>query len=244
MDQPAQIDDHLLRELMSSLSHDLRNPLAAVVTNLAFSKGLGGLPLTNQDVAEALDDSIIACDVMQMIVANLDLIIRGSFRQSTLHLVTVAATVKEVVKRIETRTAQAHVTIRFEEPEIRLQALLDRTHFALAVENLISNTVVHSPKSSTIRISVASEGPDLCVHFDDQGIIIPPPLRTFAVSAMSHTRAGRRSETRYSRGLGLLSASRAAILAGATLELTSVDEGWNRFTLRAPRQGFSELIPD
>ncbi len=243
MDEPAQIDESLLRQLMSSLSHDLRNPLAAVVTNLAFSKGLMHGPPTNPDMVEALDDSIIACDVLQMIVSNLDVIIRSTTEKASLHLVTVAATVTDVVNRVQPRAVQSRVDLKFQEPPVRLQALLDRTRFAVAVENLIANAIVHSPKSGTVRSAVASEGPDVCVHFYDQGIVIPEALRAFATSPMSHTRAGRREQTRYSRGLGLLCASRAAITSGASLELSSED-GWNRFTLQAPRRGISELASD
>ncbi|HHH11465.1 MAG TPA: HAMP domain-containing histidine kinase [Sorangium sp.] len=244
MDELAQIDDGMLRELMSSFSHDIRNPLAAIITNLAFSRGLGNQLPSNPDVAEALDDSIIACDVLQMIVSNMDVITKTSTHHVTRHLVTVAAVVKDVVKRVNTRAAQSRVNISFEEPPVRLQALLDRTNFALAIQNLIGNAITHAPKSTTVRVVVTSAGPDVCVHFEDEGIVIPPALRDYAVSPMGHTRAGRREETRYSRGLGLLSAARAATLAGASLELSSTDDGCNCFTLHTPRRGISELSPD
>ena len=224
------IDEKVFNELMRSISHDLRNPLAAVVTNLAFSRGLIDDPTAIEDLTEAVDDSVIACDVMQMIVANLDIILKGDAPHPTLHSVTVSAVVADVIKRFRPRASQARVAINFEPPAESAKALLDRTYFALSVENIIANGVTHSPKNTSVDISVITEEDGTSVHFVDAGLVIPEELRDLAVSATAHTRAGRVEHTRYSRGLGLLCASRAATAAGASMHL-SEHEGRNRFTL-------------
>ena len=100
---------------------------------------------------------------------------------------------------------------------------LTKPLFALAVENLISNSIQHAPRGTPIEVRIERGDSTIVVSVIDAGKAVPPELREYALSAESHTPKGRSGPTRYGRGLSLLAARAAAGACGATLSLHGED---------------------
>src|SRR5262245_12186402 len=103
----SQIDDAQLRELLNALSPDLRNPLAAIVTNLEFARRICERGRVDTDLVDAVLDSATACDLLRRIIGNLDVLVKGKELLASLHDVELATVVEEAARRCRNRAEQA-----------------------------------------------------------------------------------------------------------------------------------------
>jgi signal transduction histidine kinase len=140
MPDAPHIDDAMLREVLHALSHDVRNPLAAIVTNLEFARRLCERTRVDPDVSEAVHDSMTACDVLRRIIANLDVLVKGSELVASMHEIDLATVVEDVARRCRARAEQAGVVVVTSLPASRRRALVDRMLLGLALENLLENS--------------------------------------------------------------------------------------------------------
>ena len=223
MTEKLHVDDAELRELLHLVSHDLRNPLAAIVTNLEFARRLVVEEEVDQDLRESVEDSVVACDVLKRVVANFDVLAKGRDVNPTLGEMSVATVVQDVARRCRERAEQASLSIEVDDGGVTSQAMLDKSLFSLALENLIANSIQHAPRGSAVSISVAEDDTAIVVSVGDAGKAVPPDHREAAVAPKSHTPKGRLGPTRYGRGLSLLSARAAASLTGVGMELDGED---------------------
>jgi len=210
-------DDAQLRELLNVLSHDVRNPLAAIVTNLEFARRLCERGKAEKDLVDAVLDSAIATDLLRRIISNLDVLVKGEQLVASLHDVELAMVVEEAARRCRGRAEQAGISIVTSLPGTRRRAMLDRGLFALALENLLDDSLQHAPRDSTVRVDLEIDEAEARVLVHDQAGAIPPELHELAVSADGNCPRGRVPAARYGRGLALLSARLAAEATGARL---------------------------
>ncbi len=232
MTEKLHIDDAQLRELLHLMSHDLRNPLAAIVTNLEFAKRLLSRVSVDPDLAESIEDSVTACDVLRRIVANFDVIVKGRDVTVTLQETEIGPTLMDVTRRCQDRAKQGGLSIRLDGINGGARTMVDRTLFSLALENLVSNSIQHAPRGSTITVKLVNGDGNADVIIADEGPSVPENLREAATGPTGHTPSGRTDGTRYGRGLGLLAARAAASACGCELLLGA--EPNNTFTLRVP----------
>lgn len=223
MTEKLHVDDAELRELLHLVSHDLRNPLAAIVTNLEFARRLVVEEQVDQDLRESVEDSVVACDVLKRVVANFDVLAKGKDVNPTLGELGVATVVLDVVRRCRERADQASLTIDVDDGGVTAQAMLDKSLFALAIENLIANSIQHAPRNTSITVKVTEDDRGIVVTVGDAGKGVPEDHRDAAMGATSHTPKGRLGPTRYGRGLSLLSAHAASSLTGVAMELDGED---------------------
>ncbi len=233
MGSERDVDDATLRQLLRALSHDIRNPLAAIVTNLEFAKRLLVRLELDPDLTEAVDDSAAACDVLQRIVTNLDVLAKHDQLTGSMNESIVAPICQEIVGRCENRARQSGLVLVLEGDTCEARLVIDRTLFSLALENLISNAIQYGPSGSTIRIELVEEPGQLRVSVHDEGGTVPTQLRPLATSPAGNTPKGRQPETRYGRGVGLLAAKLAAAGSGAELRLGS-EGGHSRMDIVVP----------
>jgi K+-sensing histidine kinase KdpD len=233
MTEKIHVDDGQLRKLMHLMSHDLRNPLAAIVTNLEFAKRLLARAEIDPDLAESVEDSVTACDVLRRIVANLDVIVKGEDVNVTIQEAEVGKIIKEVARRCQDRASQARLEINLDGTSSVGRTMLDKNLFSLVVENLIANSIQHAPRRSTIEVGLEESPTRFVLTVSDAGPAIPEALREVALGPEGHTPGGRTEGSRYGRGLGLLAANAAAAASGCELAVGGTET--NVFTVTIPR---------
>jgi signal transduction histidine kinase len=231
MPDPLHVDDAQLRAMLALLSHDLRNPLAAVLTNLEVSRRVLAKTQGHEDLDEAIQDSVAACELVRRMLANLDLLAKGAGVRVVPQEVDVVALTRDAVQRNHKHAAQADETLAFSSQHATARAVIDKDLFGLALDNLLANAIQHAPRGSEIAVSVAQPGAAVEVSVHDAGPVIAEDHRALAVSPEGHTSKGRVPEARYSRGLGLLASEAAARASGMTLTLGGDDEGHSCMTL-------------
>jgi signal transduction histidine kinase len=214
-DDPTLAD--AIRDLVAVLVHDLRNPLAAVVTNLGFARRLvqEGAPAGELD--EVIDDSQAACEVLRQLIGNLHVLASYDHTKVTPHEVALSAACSEVIDRCRSRARHASLALELDPIEGNPRAMLDRALFGIGFENLLCNSIQHAPRGTRIgvRVVVAERRARIEVH--DEGGAIPLDARASAASVPGQLLQSRAKSGRYNRGAGLLVARIAAELNGSEL---------------------------
>ncbi len=238
--------DDELAEALTLLAHDLKNPLAAVLTNLGFVRGVVDEldpesrpdPAALDDVREAMFDVRLACESLQRFVSNLEVLARDlgvarpppSGESPPIDLLSIA---DEIANRQRETADARRITIRVD-AATDAWARGDRDALVRAADNVLADALQHAPAGSVVRIEVARSDAEATLTVLDRGAVVPPELRIEAASRAGQTRAKGRPEARYGRGLALYVAAVAARAGGGRLELADRD-GESAMTLVFPR---------
>ncbi|RLB57724.1 MAG: hypothetical protein DRI90_17650 [Deltaproteobacteria bacterium] len=233
MSNPLPLTDRELRALLGSFTHDLRNPLSAIVSNLDFATRVADQHDLDPDLVESLTDSVTACDMLRRILANIDLLAAGDQTPEVDQEVLLLPLVDKVVQRCQAQAEQAQISLVLTGCDEPVHARLDAANLALAIENLIADSIVHAPSGSKVAVAIEQGEREILVHVCDQGPAIPSELCDLAVSAEGQLSTGRRPGSRYARGAALLAARAAAETCGGSLSLTPAGNG-SRFTIAVP----------
>lgn len=218
--------EHTIAEVLSLLAHDLKNPLAAAVTNLGFVDGWvqdldpGAVPTDEvSEVREAMLDARLACEALQRFVSNLEVLSRdlahvagGEPAPVDLHAIA-----DEIVSR-HVAAASAR-RVRLEVRGESAWALADRDPLLRAADNALANAIQHAPAGTAVLVEIGTEGSSVVLSFVDQGVVVPQALCDQAVSLEGQPKLKGRPEGRYGRGLALYAAAVAARRAGGQVTL-------------------------
>lgn len=235
-----------LGEVLSLLAHDLKNPLAAVLTNLGFiagvvedlDEGAADVPALG-DAREAIVDARLACDSMQRFVANLELVARDAAGRTSLAPddptpLDLVGLVDELARKQHEVALGRRLNVVVE-PAKPTYARADRELVLRAVDNVLSDALQHAPAGSTVTIVVGSRGPrESKVEIRDSGPVVPAEMRAQVGTAAGQILSKGRTELRYGRGLALYAASLAASLARGRLEIGEA-EGRSAIAVVVPR---------
>ena len=185
-------------EFLATLAHELRNPLAPLLSSLAVLRLSGTLDSHRQlielmerqlgHLVHLVDDLL---DVSRVTSGKINL------RVERLELREVIDAAAEMC-----RPGLARAGHRFERrvPDQPLPLDGDRTRLVQILTNVLGNACKYTPNGGHIELTAERDGPDVVVRITDTGIGIPPDMlpRVFDV----FTQVGR-SLDRSQGGLGL-----------------------------------------
>jgi len=219
----------LSEDLVALIAHDFRSPLGAMLANLHF---LASVSRNSGEAAEAIEDSVALCTMLERYVTNFELL----GRQASLDRVSVrrmGEVAKAVIQRLAVQAHSAGLTMDIQvcdpDPSVEVEAAT----LAVALENLVSNALEHAPRGSTVRVDVELSGDEVTLTVADDAPAIPEAKRELATSRSIDGALKRDGRLRYGRGACLLAARVAAERSGARLELGG-DEKGARHRLVAP----------
>jgi C4-dicarboxylate-specific signal transduction histidine kinase len=227
-----------LGTLAASISHEVNQPLAAVVTNAdACAVWLSSEPPNLEEVRAAVDciarEGTRASDVVRRI--------RSMFTKTTPErvIVQVNDVIREVVALVQTEVAKHEVTLRTELADDLPAAMGDRVQLQQVMANLVLNgieamsTVTDRPRELVIRSEVR-DGEELLVAVQDSGVGIDSKNQKRIFDAFFTTK---------SQGMGMgLSISHSIVEAHCGRLWASANEGHGatlQFTLPAARENAS-----
>jgi signal transduction histidine kinase/ActR/RegA family two-component response regulator len=223
--------DRAKDEFIAALSHELRNPLAALTaaahilrladpTHGSAIDARGVIERQTRHMTRMIEDLL---DVSRLIAGKANLVLE-TFDLAPLVAATVGAW------QAAGRFAGQSVTLDTQSAWVRA----DRTRLEQIVSNLLDNAVKFTPPGSTIVVRVATEGESSVLSVADDGEGIDPVLatRVFDVFVQGNQDPSR---SRGGIGLGLTLVKRLAELQGGSVRVES--EGLGRgatFTVRLP----------
>jgi signal transduction histidine kinase len=235
------LDAELTRELLRMIAHDLRNPLAALQSNVAFVSQMleSSEPREGNttDLVEALVDAQLSCQSVTNIIDSLELVSDALYSSSTPseEVFSFSTSLRGALQDAQPVAKSHEVNLVFSGSESKARVRSRRVPLQRALGYLIRNSLQHAPPGTTVTVTVASEAGMVRVSIEDRGFPIDPDLREAVFTARGQVDSKSLPGGRYSRGLGLFSARVSADLARARIrtEVASSDGG-NRFTLELP----------
>jgi PAS domain S-box-containing protein len=218
-------------EFLAMLSHELRNPLAPILTAVQLMKMRGG----NQHEHERAIIERQALHLVRLIEDLLDVarVAQGKIelRKKTVELATV------ITKGVETASPlfeqrQHHLLVDVAPKGLPVDA--DEARLGQVVANLLTNAARYTPNGGTISVVAGREADAIVVRVRDNGVGIAPDLlpRLFDLFVQSD----RRPEgAEGGLGLGLALVRSLVDLHGGTVEARSDGPGCgSEFTVRLP----------
>jgi two-component system, chemotaxis family, CheB/CheR fusion protein len=221
----ARIRDAVTRrdQFLAMLSHELRNPLGAMVTATSLLRANGAaspeigkfftiLERQSQQMTRLLDDLLEASRVTQ---AKIDL------KTTALDL---NQTVREATDAIRDQMQVQGVALEVEIDPRPLRIVGDPARLQQIQVNLLSNAAKYTPRGGHVHVSTGREGAWAVIRISDDGAGIPPDMLESIFDLFVQS---RRTLDRAAGGLGVgLTLVRALVsLHGGTVGATSGGEG-------------------
>ena len=229
LDELRQLDQYR-RDLVASITHDLRTPLTAITLNteLLESEGLpadaGAHPVVairrSAERLSGLVDDLLA-------LARVE---EGSLDQ-TASEVDVVVLVGEACRYTEVEARARGVTVTLEAPD-PVPALVDADVLTRAYGNVVGNAVKYSPPGGEVRVRVLRDGDFAEMVCEDDGVGIPEDEQDVVFDIVRRSRD--RVDGLSGAGIGLAISHRIVTRLGGGIALSSSPGRGSTFTVRVP----------
>ncbi len=221
---------------LAMLGHELRNPLAPIVTALHLMRLRGGGALERE---RAVIERQVS-HLMRLVDDVLDVsrAVRGELRleRAPVEVASVIADAIEVAgPLVEERRHKLSVSV----PRTGLLLVADAERIAQVITNLLTNAAKYTPSGGHITVVARPDGGHVVLEVSDDGAGIAPELLPIVFDAFTQ---GRQGLDRKQGGLGLgLAIARQLIVAhGGTIEARSAGPGrGTTMVVRLPRANAS-----
>jgi signal transduction histidine kinase/FixJ family two-component response regulator len=236
----AEGANHAKDEFLAMLGHELRNPLAPVLTALELLRvRLGEAGARERDViqrqvrnlAQLVDDML---DVAQIRKGKMTIAKESLYARQV-----VAKALEFVTPMLEERRHRLEVAI--EPPSLVIVG--DERRLVQAVTNLLTNAVKYTDPGGSIRVAVGDDGAEIALRVADTGRGMPP---SFLPRAFDLFVQGDRTADRSEGGLGLgLPIVRSIVERhGGSVSAASAGVGrGSEFVIRLPSAGAQTPLP-
>ena len=226
--------DHLRRELVANVSHDLRTPLATLhgyIETLLLKDD----KLDAQQRREYLQIAILHCTRLNTLVSELFELARLDAQETKLNRepFSLPELVQDTVQKFQLSAREKQVTLvaHFEQALPFVSA--DIGLVMRVLENLIENALRYTPRDGMIELVLSSALRGVTVQVRDSGCGIPadelPRIfdRFYQLDKSRNLNPG-------SSGLGLAIAKRILDLHGGSIAVSSAVNEGTRFTFDLP----------
>ncbi|MEO7329658.1 MAG: HAMP domain-containing sensor histidine kinase, partial [Minicystis sp.] len=225
--------DELKSDMVATVSHQFKTPLTSLrmATHLLLEPRTG--PLTESQlelVTTARDDT----ERLRAMVEDLLDVVRIEAEAGALHRAPIepAVLLSEVVEAHRALAQEKGVRLEVEPGAPEGEASLDAERIAIALANLVSNAVRHTPAGGRVALAAARDQSTLRITVLDTGDGIDPAdlprifERSFSLPGGSEGPPGH--------GLGLTIAREIAMQHGGEIQVTSTLGKGSVFTLVLP----------
>ena len=214
---------------MGIVSHDLRNPLNAIMLSAAILTRKHSLAddamRTVVRIQNAADRATqLVADLLDLTQARLGGGIPVQPAPADLHALLRTAT-----DEVEAAHPSRHIEIV---EERGLTGSWDAARLSQVLQNLVTNALKYSPPDSVVRITTGRVNDDTVVRVHNDG----PPIAPEKLEAIFEPfqRAGQTDRVSRSVGLGLFIARQIVEAHHGTLGVTSTADDGTEFTIRLP----------
>ena len=220
-------------EMSSTVVHDLKNPLAVILANLAYAVDeLRRVPGLDPDVPQSLIESQEAGRRLLRLLTNLADTARIEAKRldAAAQPTPVGCLLAQIATQRRVLAHSRDIRIDVRVPE-EVEAALDVDLITRAIENVVDNALRYTPSGGTIALAVTRDGDHVEIVIGNDG----PPIAAESRLAIfeKYGQAGRKSG-RMNLGLGLYFCRLAAEAHGGTLELRASAELPTLFCFRLP----------
>jgi signal transduction histidine kinase len=220
-------------EYLSTLAHELRNPLAPIRNALEIMRLSGNAPATVETSRAMIDRQVkhlvrLIDDLMDVARISRGLI---KLKIDTVDVGSVVASAVESVRPIISKSGH---DLRVAVPEESLTLRADATRLAQVLHNLLHNAAKYTDPGGLIQLSAAREGGDVVFRVKDDGLGVPEDMLETIFEIFTQV---DRADDSIPSGLGIgLSLVKTLVkLHGGRVEARSEGPGeGSEFTVRIP----------
>ena len=221
-------------EMSSTVVHDLKNPLAVILANLAYAveELRHASAAVDPDIAQSLVESQEAGRRLLRLLTNL----ADTTRIEANRLVTEAQKIPvgslltqiAAQRRVIASTREIRLDVRV---PVEIDATLDADLITRAIENVVDNALRYTPSGGNIVLAAQRIDGDFEITIGNDGPRIPDEARTSIFE--KYGQSGRHSG-RMNLGLGLYFCRLAAEAHGGELTLRETEDLPTIFVFRLP----------
>lgn len=237
----AEENDRRKDEFLAMLAHELRNPLAPILSGLSVLQ-MGTLTLEDAEVVK-----IMGRQVSQLVRLVDDLLDASRLATGKVMLrrecVAVRSFIETAVEASRPLMQKADHRLTLSFPNEPLFVDVDPARMAQVVTNLLNNAAKYTPSKGRIALFVEQEDGDVVLRITDNGIGIPADLlpRVFDTFMQVGTSLAR---SQGGLGLGLTLVRRLVEMHGGTVTAQSAGQGQgSEFVVRLHTVNRPEIVP-
>jgi two-component system sensor histidine kinase KdpD len=236
----VQLESERLREtLLSSVSHDLRTPLAVITgagTSLLDSSATLGEPIRRELVETIVEES----QRLNRLVGNLlDMTrLESGAVEVRKEWHSIVEVLGSTLSRFEPRLRGRQVTIQAaaDLPFVPLDDVLMEQVFT----NVLDNALKYTPEGSPLDVRARVEGAKVVVEIGDRGPGLPPGEEE---AVFGKFQRGRRQDGPVGVGLGLAICRGILAAHGGTIRAANRPGAGAAFTIELPIEGPAPSVP-
>ena len=234
--------DRAKDEFVSTVSHELRSPLAAVYASLRLvnSGVLGALEPGAARALEVAEGSAARLGRLVDDLLDLQKMQAGEMRYQPVEA-DLDETLAAAVAAYAARADEAGVTVHLARAA-PARLVHDRDRIEQVVLNLLSNAVKHSPPGGTVHLRLQDLGERVRVEVEDRGPGIPEEARETVFAAFGQL-DGSATRRVGGTGLGLAIAARIVAAHGGLLDFESTVGEGTTFSFELPRSEDGAAAP-
>lgn len=160
----------LRNALLSSISHDLRTPLAAIIASASSLHEFGAdFPLeVRRDLAATIQEE---AERLNLYVGNL--LSMTKLESGALHVQQIAFSLAEVVARVTRRQEGLNRRAVDQHADPGLEVMGDPILLEQALSNILENAMRYSPADAAVAVSARLEGGRAVIEIADDGPGVP-----------------------------------------------------------------------
>ncbi len=225
--------DDMRREMVASVSHDLRTPLTALMGQLETVRIKAGTQ-SAEERTDMIDRALLNAQHMRRLTESLSELgkLENPEFVAQLEPIAMGELADDIVQRHANLASEKGVILSAEYPDGLPLSNVDAGLIERALSNLLDNALRVTPSGGVVTVRVLRVENDLRVEVDDSGpgILQSDQSRVFDrfFQASSHR------ELRGSSGLGLAIVKRIAELHGGKVSLDSESGQGSRFSFTLP----------
>lgn len=222
-------------EFLAMLAHELRNPLAPIVTAGEILSRMSG-----SNTSLAATASIIRRQARQMTRLLDDLLDVARVTQGRIHLQKAVVDIDEVIAQAfeacepQLQAKQQHLTMSIEKI-VPLSVEGDRARLVQCVTNILTNAIKYTDSHGEITVNARTDGAFVLIKVADTGLGLAPELlpKIFNLFVQSHRTLDR---AQGGLGIGLAVVKRLVEMHAGQVRAFSDGEGLgSTFEIRLPR---------
>jgi len=221
--------DESRRDLVASITHDLKTPLTAISLNTELLESDGRLAEAGSHPVEAIRRS---ADRLGNLVDDLLAMARAEEGVSALVEVDLVEMVRDACGHVETDATLRGVTFEMVAPDV-LWAKVDAQALARVFANLVGNAVKFSLPRGRVVLDLRRIGDVVELRCSDDGIGIPQERLDSLFDLRGRTPDARTQEVPGS-GIGLAICERIVTRLGGEISVESALGQGSTFTVRIP----------
>jgi PAS domain S-box-containing protein len=207
-------------DFLSSMSHELRSPLNAILGFAQLLESTSPLPTASQkeNIAQILQ---AGWHLLKLINEVLDLAVVESGKMSlSPESVSLAEVISECQAMMEPQAKQRGISMTFPQLDIPYYVHADRTRVKQVLINLLSNAIKYNREQGTVEVKCTTTSPErIRISVKDAGAGLPPEKLTQLFQPFN--RLGQESRAGEGTGIGLVMSKRVVELMEGAIGVES-----------------------